>query len=94
MIISSPCTLFESRLPIMFLLFQKPFPVDNLKKCNKNAKPNKDIFLYPKIQNKQQDIILMLMFYYISTDLRSQLSGNRLIYSRFTNKMIKLVEKF
>ena len=27
---------------------------------NKNAKPNKDIFLDPKIQNKQQDIILML----------------------------------
>ena len=28
---------------------QKPFPADNLKKYKKNAKPNKDIFLYPKI---------------------------------------------
>ena len=37
------------------MLLQNPFPADNLKKYNKNAKPNKDIFLHPKILNKQQD---------------------------------------
>ena len=28
---------------------KKLFPANNLKKSNKNAKPNKDIFLHPKI---------------------------------------------
>ena len=37
------------------MLLQNPFPADNLKKYNKNDKPNKDIFLHPKILNKQQD---------------------------------------
>ena len=29
--------------------YWKPLPAGNLKKYNKNAKLNKDIFLYPKI---------------------------------------------
>ena len=41
----------------------------------------------PKILNKQQDKILMLRFYYISTNLRSYLSGNKLLYSKFTRKV-------
>ena len=42
------------------MLFQKPFPADNSEKYNKNAKSIKDIFLNFKIENKQQDTILML----------------------------------
>ena len=60
-------------------VLQKPFPADNLKKYNKNAKPNKDIFLYP-----------MLRFYYISTNLQSHLSGNKLLYSKFAIKVKKI----
>ena len=67
--------------------------MDNLKKYNKNAKPNKDIFLYLKFYIKQQDIILMLRFFYISTNLRSHLSGTKLLYSKLT-EMIKLVKSF
>lgn len=32
---------------------------------SENARANKDIFLNCKIQKKQQDILLMLQFYYI-----------------------------
>ena len=45
----------------------------------------------PKILNKQQDKILMLRFYYISTNLRSYLSGNKLLYSKFTIK-VKIIK--
>lgn len=37
-------------------------------------------------KNKQQDIILMLKVYYISSNLRSHLSSNKLIYSKLPIK--------
>ena len=39
----------RTQTKVVLLLYQEPFPANNLKKYNKNAKPNKDIFLYPKI---------------------------------------------
>lgn len=48
---------------------------------------NKDIFLSPKIQNKQQDIILTLKFYYNLTNLRNDHSGNKLLRSKIYNKI-------
>ena len=36
-----------------------------------DAKLNKDIFLNPKIQNRQKDIILMMKYYFTSTNLLS-----------------------
>ena len=51
------CCIASWKWYISRVKLQKPFPTDSLRKCDKNAKPNKYIFLYPKIQNKQQDII-------------------------------------
>lgn len=36
----------------------EPFPVDKLKKHNKDAKPNKGILLNSKCRVKQQDVLL------------------------------------
>ena len=40
----------------------------------KDVKPNKDIFLNSKIQNRQKDIILMMKYYFTSTNLLSHVT--------------------
>ena len=40
----------------------------------KNDKTNKDILLNPEIQDKQKDAILMMKFYFTSTNLRSHVT--------------------